>query len=292
MPLSLRKWMKLFVKTLLIGALAGVATGVTLQVSDPEFRNIGVDGWLYNIWMMALSGMNFGALAHLGFFAYLVLNYVARSVLRRPYLWVALQGFTAVFVLAELVYWLSLERGLPAATAWVLPVLLTAAAVLVSWLKVRETTRGAWIPSLFFLIACTVIEAVPAFREAFREDNVLSIVVSLVPLFVCNAYQVMQLHRVLDRTPDAPAGEGAGGAGDAGGRGSGRAGAEKRPAGRDGMKQATGASGRRDGGLAGSRTAGGGAVGRVAGNRDAGNRNAGNKAESTAGEAGRKAARS
>lgn len=211
--------MKLFGMTMLIGALAGVATGVALQASDPEFRNVGLDGWLYNIWMMTLSGLNFGALAHLGFFAYLVLNYVARSVFRRPYLWVALQGFTVVFVLAELVYWLSLERGLPAATVWALPALLTAAAVLVSWRKVRETTRGAWIPSLFFLIACTVIEAVPAFREAFREDNVLSLALSLIPLFVCNAYQVMQLHRVLEKTPDVPAGEAA--AGPAGNRTSG-----------------------------------------------------------------------
>ncbi len=218
--MSLRKWLKLFGMTMLIGALAAVATGVTLQASDPEFRNISLDGWLYNIWMMTLSGLNFGALAHLGFFAYLILNYVARSVFRRPYLWVALQGFTVVFVLAELVYWLSLERGLPAATVWALPALLTAAAVMVAWRKVKETTRGAWIPSLFFLIAGTVIEAVPAFREAFREDNVLSLVLSLIPLFVCNAYQVMQLHRVLEKTPGAPAGEGA--AGPAGNRASGQ----------------------------------------------------------------------
>ena len=233
--MTLRKWAKLFGATLLVGALAYVATGVPLQASDPEFRNVGFHGWMYNIWMMILSGLALGAVAHLGFFAYLMLNYVARSMLRKPYLWVALQGFTTVFALGELVYWLAVEEGLSAAVKWTVPVALTAASVLVAWRKVRETSRGAWIPALFFLIVGTLVEAVPAFRVSFQEDNALSLALSLVPLFVCNAYQLMRLHRVLDRTPLLPA-EGAGGQGGGGARTAGAGGKTKK--GRAGRRQA------------------------------------------------------
>lgn len=222
--MTLRKWAKLFGATLLVGALAYAATGVPLQASDPEFRNVGMIGWLYNIWMMILSGLALGAVAHLGFFAYLMLNYVARSMLRKPYLWVALQGFTTLFALGELIYWLSVERGLSAAVKWAVPAALIAASVLVAWRKVRETSRGAWIPALFFLIVGTLIEAVPAFRVSFQEDNALSLILSLVPLFVCNAYQLMRLHRVLGQTPIMPAE----GAGSQGGGGAGAAGKKKK----------------------------------------------------------------
>ena len=208
--MTLRKWAKLFGATLLVGALAYVATGVPLQASDPEFRNVGFSGWLYNIWMMILSGLALGAVSHLGFFAYLMLNYVARSMLRQPYLWVALQGFTTAFALGELVYWLAVEEGLSAAVKWTVPAALAAASALLAWRKVRETSRGAWIPAMFFLVVGTLVEAVPAFRVSFQEDNALSLILSLVPLFACNAYQLMRLHRVLDRTPIAPA-EGVGG---------------------------------------------------------------------------------
>lgn len=210
--MTLRKWAKLFGATLLIGALAAMATGVVMQLGDPEFRNVGLNGWLYNIWMMALSGFALGSVAHLGFFAYLMLNYVARSMFRRPYLWVALQGFTTVFALGELIYWLAVEPGLAAAVKWTVPLALMAASLLVAWRKVRETSQGAWIPALFFLIVGTLVEAIPAFRVSFQEDNPLSLTLSLVPLFFCNAYQIMRLHRVLAKTPLLPS-EGAGGQG-------------------------------------------------------------------------------
>ncbi|OUN00433.1 MAG: hypothetical protein BAA02_08895 [Paenibacillaceae bacterium ZCTH02-B3] len=249
--MTLRKWAKLFGATLLVGALAYAVTGVPLQASDPEFRNVGLSGWLYNVWMMILSGLALGAVAHLGFFAYLMLNYVARSMLRKPYLWVALQGFTTVFALGELVYWMAVEDGLSAAVKWTVPAALTAASALVAWRKVRETSRGAWIPAMFFLVVGTLVEAVPAFRVSFQEDNALSLILSLVPLFVCNAYQLMQLHRILDRSPVMPA-EGAGGQGDGGARAAGAAGKKKK--GGTGRRQAQPNATR---GAAGANAAGG-----------------------------------
>ncbi|KIL36348.1 hypothetical protein SD71_08275 [Cohnella kolymensis] len=192
--MNLRKWMKLFGTTILIGALAAAVTGLCLLVADPEFRVIKADGWLYNIVMMGLSGLTFGAFAHMGFFAYLMLNYIARSIFKRPYLWVALQGFIAVFVLAEIAYW-TYGTNFPSNTYWAVPLLLLVLSLIVAWRKVNETTSGAWIPTLFFMVAVTVVEAIPT----FRTGNISSLIFQMAPLFVCNAYQIMQLHRILDR---------------------------------------------------------------------------------------------
>lgn len=170
-----------------------------MLVADPDFRNIEADGWLYNLLMMALSGLTFGAFAHMGFFAYLMLNYIARSIFKRPYLWVALQGFIAFFVLAEIAYW-TYDTNFPSSTYWAVPAILLAVSLVIAWRKVNETTPGAWIPTLFFMIAVTVLEAIPT----FRTGSISSLIFQMVPLLVCNAYQIMQLHRILGstRTPN------------------------------------------------------------------------------------------
>jgi KinB signaling pathway activation protein len=192
LALNLRKWMKLFGSTILIGALAAMITGVCMQLNDPEFRNIATDGWVYNIIMMSLIGLTFGAFAHMGFFAYLMLNYIARSIFKRPYLWIALQGFLALFVLAEIAYW-TYDSNFPSNTFWAVPLLLLIASLVVAWRKTHETSSGAWIPTLFFLVAITVLEGIPA----FRTGEISSLIFQLIPIFVCNTYQIMQLHRIL-----------------------------------------------------------------------------------------------
>lgn len=198
--LNLRKWMKLFGMTILVGGAASLITGVCMQLADPQFRNIEADGWLYNILMIALSGMTFGAFAHMGFFAYLMLNYIARSIFKSKYTWLSLQAFVTLFVLVEIVYWTYGEEKLPVHTFWLMPLVLLGASLLIAWRKVSETSSGAWIPTLFFLISLSVLEAIPSFQA---NEGILPLVFQLLPLFVCNAYQIMMLHRILDKS-EAP----------------------------------------------------------------------------------------
>jgi KinB signaling pathway activation protein len=199
--LTLRKWMRLFVTTILIGGAVGLLIGIGMMAGDAGYRDLRADEWLYNMFNMAVAGLSFGAFAHMGFFAYMMLNYIARSIFRRPQMWVALQGFTAVFVLIEIAYW-TYDSDFPSAVFWAVPLLLTAASLLVAWLKVRETSSGSWVPTLFFLIAVTALEAIPA----FQTGKLSSLALQLVPLFVCNAYQIMRLHRILEvRQPEQAA---------------------------------------------------------------------------------------
>ncbi|WP_276358285.1 KinB-signaling pathway activation protein [Cohnella caldifontis] len=199
--MTLRKWMKLFATTILIGGAVGLLIGVCMMASDAEYHDLKADQWLYNMFNMAVAGLSFGAFAHMGFFAYMMLNYIARSIFKRPQMWVALQGFLALFILVEIAYW-TYGTNFPSAVYWAVPLLLTAASLLVAWRKVRETNPGSWVPTMFFMIAVTTLEAIPA----FRTGKLFSLVLELVPLFVCNAYQILRLHRILEtRRPEQTA---------------------------------------------------------------------------------------
>lgn len=200
--------MTLFGTTILIGGGAALITGVVMMVCDPDFQIGGARGWAFNVIMMVLAGLSFGAFAHMGFFAYLMLNYIARSIIKRPYLWVALQGFVAVFVLAEIVYWTH-DSEFPPNAYWLVPLLLLLGSLLIAWRKVYETSPGAWIPTLFYMIAVTTIEGLPGFRSGGLWTQ---LTFTLVPIFVCNAYQILRLHHILSvprRTADVSSEAGA-----------------------------------------------------------------------------------
>lgn len=188
--------MKLFIMTLLIGAIVTVIGSIGIQLSNPDFRNVQASGWLSYTLMMALIGLTFGAFSHMGFFAYLMLNYIARSIFKRPYSWVAIQGFITLFVLVEIAYW-TYNTNFPDYTYWAIPLGLTISSILVGWRKVSQTTSGAWLPTLFFMVAITVMESIPVFRTA----DISSLLYQMIPLFICNAYQIMQLHKILGKSP-------------------------------------------------------------------------------------------
>ncbi len=196
--MNLRKWMKLFGITILIGAIVTIVGSVSIQLFNPDFRDVEASGWLSYILMMALIGMTFGAFSHMGFFAYLMLNYIARSIFRRPYTWVAIQGFITVFVLVEIGYW-TYDTNFPSFTYWLIPFVLVIGSVIVGWFKVGQTSAGAWIPTVFFLVSITTMESVPV----FKTGDISSLLYQLIPLFICNAYQIMQLHRLLGKSSDA-----------------------------------------------------------------------------------------
>ncbi|BBI35995.1 KinB-signaling pathway activation protein [Cohnella abietis] len=192
--MNLRKWMKLFGITILIGAIVTVVGSVCIQLFNPDFRNVEASGWASYILMMALIGMTFGAFSHMGFFAYMMLNYIARSIFKRPYSWVAIQGIIALFVLFEIAYW-TYDTNFPTHMFWALPLALLALSLLVGWLKVSQTSSGALVPTIFFLVSITVMESVPV----FKTGDFSSLLYQLTPLFICNAYQIMQLHKILGK---------------------------------------------------------------------------------------------
>ncbi|MDQ6422128.1 KinB-signaling pathway activation protein [Paenibacillus sp. LHD-117] len=191
--MTLRKWFFLFWSTMAVGAVVCIVCGAIMLLTDQEFGFLGMEATGFNVLMMGISGLMIGAFSQMGFFAYLTLNYIALSVFRKKYLWNALQGYTTLFAVFGLGYVLYEERTNDW-FFWVLPLILFAASLIVSWAKVKQTNNSAFIPTMFLMFVVTFIEAWPALQG---ETNVAAIVFMMIPLFVCNAYQNMMMHRLL-----------------------------------------------------------------------------------------------
>ncbi len=139
-------------------------------------------------------GFVFSLISQMGFFAYLTVNQFALGVFRR--FWPTVQVVLIAFALFDLVYfrYRSVEDGT------VTPFLLTAIALFIySWfvagIKAKDTNKRAFIPALFFMVVITSIEWVPGLRTENGDYAWLMI----VPLILCNTYQLLILHRLTEK---------------------------------------------------------------------------------------------
>lgn len=195
--MNLRKWFFLFWTCMAVGGAATVLTGSVMQWADQSYGLLGLRAAGFNVLMMALVGLLIGAFSQMGFFAYLTLNYIAMSVLGKRYLWISLQAYTTVFVLAFIGYMLFQSRDrLGGWLFWVLPLLLAAAAAAAAALKARLTNKSAIVPTLFLMVVATAIEAWPSFQG---EGNAGGVIFMTVPLLACNGYQILMLHRLVNK---------------------------------------------------------------------------------------------
>ncbi|CAM4254563.1 KinB-signaling pathway activation protein [Paenibacillus alkaliterrae] len=193
--MNLKKWFFLFWSSMAVGAIVCVVTGAVMQWADPEFGFLGFKAVGFNALMMAMVGLMIGAFSQMGFFAYMTLNYIALSVFGKKYLWNALQGYTTVFAAVGLGYILY-EKALNNWFFWVLPLCLLIVSGLVARFKVQQTNKTALVPTMFLMVVVTFIEAWPAIKG---DTNVSAIIFMIVPLFACNAYQIMMMHRLLKK---------------------------------------------------------------------------------------------
>jgi KinB signaling pathway activation protein len=190
--MTIRKLFFLFWTTLLLGTVAAPLVGYTLQLF---FGPIGID-WIRMLW----AGVMFGAIAQMGFFAYMVFNMVGKGFIRNPILYQGLQLTLTILVLFNS-YSVPLRRGGVETTSvgshLVLPAILLIAALVVAWFKMKATNPYAFIPTVFFMVAATWLEALPSIEQESFE----MIVFMVLTLLVCNTWQIMQLHRLVE-VPD------------------------------------------------------------------------------------------
>ncbi len=138
-------------------------------------------------------GLIFSIVSQMGFFAYLWINQFGLSLFRS--LWNPVQIILIAFVLFDLVYFRFNDA--PEGSS-IVPYLTTAAVLFVfgyavSYVKAKETNKRAFIPALFFMIVVTTIEWIPVLRTNDPDWMMLMI----VPLLVCNTYQLLVLHRIV-----------------------------------------------------------------------------------------------
>jgi KinB signaling pathway activation protein len=191
--LNIKKWFYLFWTTLLIGAGGAVIAGLLLQTVNGriDFKSTA-DFFLYALILFGY-GVLVSVYAQLGFFAYLILNYMGIGVFPRK-IWQYIQLVLAVLALLELVFLRTVvggERNVMSDLILGIAILLTA--VIVTYFKVRSTNASAWIPSFFFMTAISIVEIIGVLRIGVDSATVFIV----VPLLACNAFQILMLHRVL-----------------------------------------------------------------------------------------------
>jgi KinB signaling pathway activation protein len=191
-----RNWVRLFISTLLVG---GVTTGIVgFALKWSEYKELFITFDISEIvsilfWLIGV-GFIFSVISQMGFFAYLTVHRFGLGIFRSVSMWNLAQIVLIIFVLFDLVYFrfqLFVTDG-----ETITPYILLALYVLIvggviAFFKRMDTNKEAFIPALFFMIVITTIEWFPALRV--NEQDWLLLM--LIPIQVCNAYQLLMLPR-------------------------------------------------------------------------------------------------
>lgn len=141
---------------------------------------------------LLLTGLTLGAIAELGFFSYLIFNWLVRGLIRSQKALQVLLLFLVILVTGNFVYLLWEKYNL---TYLVIPAYLVIAALVVAWFKVKATQLTAWIPTLFFLIVVTTLESIPSINPKDVSVPLYLVFFTVTILLVCNAWQILRLHK-------------------------------------------------------------------------------------------------
>lgn len=191
--MTLRKYGWLFLTTLLLGGLGGILVALIFDLD--KMTEGSAANFFMGMLMYMLYGMTISIVSQMGFFAYMTIQYFAKTIIPSPSLWRSIQIFLVFFAFFDMVYlrYTMLGDGGSIWIYFVEPVMLLVVAVATAYGKASVTNRNAWVPTLFFMFVVTAMEWIPA----LKQNNLHATLSMLVPLLFCNVWQVMQLHRVL-----------------------------------------------------------------------------------------------
>ncbi|MEN1938755.1 KinB-signaling pathway activation protein [Paenibacillus sp. 102] len=193
-----RKWVRLFLTTLLLGGVSTILIGFILGWDKyvKFFQNFdGKEILMISFWLLGV-GFIFSVISQMGFFAYLTVHRFGLGMFRSSSLWNAVQLFFIAFVLFDFVYLRSVlvaNGDVSFGNNILVAGILFLFGAIVAYIKSKETNKKAFIPALFFMVVVTILEWVPALR--INDTDWLYLMV--IPLLLCNAYQLLILHRLI-----------------------------------------------------------------------------------------------
>lgn len=199
-----RKWVRLFFTTLLLGGISTILIGFILGWDKyvEFFQNFdGKEIIMISFWLLGV-GFIFSVISQMGFFAYLTVHRFGLGMFRSSSLWNAVQLFFIAFVLFDFVYLRSVfiaNGDVSLGNNILIAGMLLLFGVIVAYIKSKETNKNAFVPALFFMVVVTILEWVPALR--INDTDWLYLMV--VPLLLCNAYQLLILHRLVGKRSEA-----------------------------------------------------------------------------------------
>jgi KinB signaling pathway activation protein len=193
--MTIRKWFYLFWTTTFIGTGISVLVGLILQLSDADYNQVGMKEWIYSIVFMLIGGAMISVLSQMGFFAYLIVRYIAIGIFRKRIVWEYIQLLSMIAVLFDSVYFRRIfsQQSDSIFDYVMMPSIVFLIALGVAFWKAKLTNWQAFIPTLVFMVVVTILEAVPA----IKLDQTVSSIFMIAPLIVCNAWQILILPKVL-----------------------------------------------------------------------------------------------
>ncbi|MGO4532763.1 KinB-signaling pathway activation protein [Paenibacillus sp. 2TAF8] len=191
--MNLRRWFFLFWTALLIGAAGALGTGLIMMLVNGEKTNGIADFMLYLLILFG-SGVMISVYSQMGFFAYLILNYMGKGVFPRRG-WQIVQIVLTVLALLDIMFLrLFVGGGRERLSDIVLGLIILATAIVTAYVKIKQTHISALVPTLFFMIAVTAVETIGVLRIDVNAATIFIV----IPLLLCNAYQMLILHKLVD----------------------------------------------------------------------------------------------
>lgn len=190
--MNLKKWLYLFGTTLAVGAAGSLIVGLLLQWTD-TLQYKGVTDILVNVGILLGVGIMVSVYSQMGFFAYLMINYMGNGVFSKR-TWQYIQLVLTALALLELMFFRIFVGGEKNGVSdLVLGIIVIIVAAGTAFYKAKLTNATAWIPTLFFMIAVTIVETVGVLKIGVNSATAWIV----APLIACNAYQILILQRVL-----------------------------------------------------------------------------------------------
>jgi KinB signaling pathway activation protein len=192
--MTLKKLVFWIISTLLLGTIFGVVLGWLIG---------GIAGVSLGVWtQLLLTGATFAAVAELGFFSYLVFNWLARGFFNSQKMFVGVQVALIVVLMINLIYLnTSKFSGVLLGVHLLVPLLLLVVSLLIAWWKMKKDgNRQVFIPTLFFMVAATTLESIPSLNSKAGELPLPFVLFTVLLLLVCNSYQILQLRWLVTRS--------------------------------------------------------------------------------------------
>jgi KinB signaling pathway activation protein len=195
-----RNWVRLFLSTLLVGGVTSGIVGIIVrwnefQTSLTTFDFVEMLSVL--LWLIGV-GFIFSIISQMGFFAYLTVHRFGLGIFKSAKLWNIVQVVLIVFALGDLVYLrynAFAKEGENIFGYMGFAIIILVIGAIIAGIKSKQTNKGAFVPALFFMVVVTIIEWVPALRV--NKESWLYIM--LYSLIVCNAYQLLILHKLNEK---------------------------------------------------------------------------------------------
>jgi KinB signaling pathway activation protein len=193
--LKIKNWLFLFLSTSLLGGATVILTVLVLGWGDiAGVKDTFGEFFAAAIWLFVV-GLMFSVISQMGFFAYLMVHRFGLGIFKSHRLWNRIQIVLILFTFFDLVYLRLLAFSEPGET-WIdymmLPTILLIIAIIVGYLKARVTNQTAFVPAIFFIFVVTSVEIVPA----LTQNDPTWVTLMLVPILVCNIWQLLILQRL------------------------------------------------------------------------------------------------